>query len=112
MQVGTPTLYRKCTPVIDTVYQIESDRSPIEAIVDAVATASEENPLESTPLYDYVDPDAINELFTHDNAESTTLLLGFCIDDWTVFVNSDGKIRVCDGTQTIDPEPIFHGFMH
>lgn len=111
MQTDTPALFRECTPVIDTVYQMESDQSPVEAIVGAVAAASEDNPLGSTPLYDYVDPEAINELFTHDGDKTTTLVLGFRIDDWDVFIDSDGKIRVCDSTQTIDPEPIFHGFM-
>lgn len=107
MESGTLTLYRECTPVVDTVYSADSDESPVETITDAVATAADEDPLETASLYDYVDSDAINDLFRHTGRKGTEMLLCFSIETWNVFVRGDGKIRVCDATQTTSPEPVF-----
>lgn len=111
MEAGTLTVYRECIPVVDAEYDIEGDESPVEAIVQAVNIAGgEETPLDSSPLYEYVNPDAINNLFEHAGSMNTALQLSFCIDNWNVFVRADGKIRVCDATQPTSPEPVFSGF--
>lgn len=107
MGVDGLALYRGCTPVVDATYSVESDRSPTEAIIGAVAKAADVDPLESTPLYEYVDPDAITNLFRHNGSEQTETLLSFKVETWNVFVRADGKIRVCDATQPTTPEPIF-----
>lgn len=106
-QIG---VYRACTPVVDTQYGGESDRSPSMAIVEAVAEAADVDPTELPPLYEYVDPDAIDDLFANQAGAATgDAYLGFTVDSWKVFVRADGKIRVCDATQRIDPEPVFAG---
>lgn len=108
MSTGSLAVYRGCTPVVDTQYGPDTDRSPVEAIVDALAEAASVDPEELTPLYEFVDPDAVDALFNrHDGADEAQALLTFQVDTWNVFVRADGRIRVCDGTRPTDPEPVF-----
>ncbi|MFW5905418.1 MAG: HalOD1 output domain-containing protein [Halorhabdus sp.] len=108
--MGQPelTLYRGCTPVVDAHYGLESDRLPSEVIVDALAEAAGTDPLELPPLYEFVDCDALDSLFTdHDGAEDADALLSFRVGNWNVFVRTDGRIRICDGSRPTDPKPVF-----
>lgn len=101
-------VYRECTPVVDSEYDTENEESAIPAIINALADAAGVDPTELPPLFEYVDPDALNALFTaSDRATDGNTLLSFQVDTWNVFVRSDGRIRVCDGTQLTDPEPVF-----
>ncbi|WP_348610948.1 HalOD1 output domain-containing protein [Halobaculum rarum] len=105
---GKISVYRGCTPVVDAEYDFESDRSATDAIIWALADAVGVDPTGLPPLFDYVDPDALNALF--DSSVRRTdgdALLSFQVDTWNVFVRSDGRIRVCDATQPTDPEPVF-----
>lgn len=105
---GELFVYRGCTPVIDAEYDFESDSSATEAILWALADAVGVDPTNLPPLFDYVDPDALNALFDpSDRATDGDTLLSFQVDTWNVFVRSDGRIRVCDATQPTDPEPVF-----
>ncbi|QSG10405.1 Uncharacterized protein HSR122_3036 [Halapricum desulfuricans] len=66
------------------------------------------DPADLPPLFDYVEPDALNALFDpSDRVADGDTLLSFQVDTWNVFVRSDGRIRVCDGTQLTDPKPVF-----
>ena len=105
---GELLVYRGCTPVVDAEYDFQSGSSATEAIIWAVADAVGVDPTALPPLFDYVDPDALNALFDRSETgmEGDTIL-SFQIETWNVFVRSDGHIRVCDGTQPTDPEPVF-----
>lgn len=97
-----------CTPVVDAQYRTESGLTPADAIIDAVATASGVDPCELSPLYEWVDLDAVDRLVDgHDPGADAERVLGFRIDTWNVFVHADGRIRVCDGTRHTDPSPVF-----
>lgn len=97
-----------CTPVVDAEYESESDVSPTDVIIEALAEAAEIDPVDLPPLYEFVDPDALNQLFgEHDGAVHADALLSFQVETWNVFVRSDGRIRVCDNTRLTDPEPVF-----
>ena len=101
-------LYRGCTPVVDAQYQRDGAKTPVEAIIDAVAEATTVEPLELPPLYESIDPDALNTLFQqHEGAVDSEAVLSFRIHHWNVFVRADGRIRVCDGTQPTEPQPVF-----
>ena len=106
---GLP-LYRGCRPVVDAEYDCESDHSVTEAIIWALADAADADPADLPPLFDHTDPDAINALFdrSHNVAADGDTILSFQVDTWNVFVRSDGRIRVCDATQPVDPEPVFN----
>lgn len=107
-QSGELTVYRGCTPVLDVEYGTESDQSPADVIVEAVATAAGVDPIALPPLYEFVDLDAIDALFAdHDGVRDAEALLSFKVDTWNVFIRDDGRIRVCDATQRTDPVPVF-----
>ncbi len=109
MGAGSLTVYRGCTPVVDAYYDAEANRPPVEVIIEALAEAADADPIELAPLYEIVDTDAIDALFSrHDGAESAETLLSFRAETWNVFIHADGRIRVCDATQPTEPEPVFN----
>lgn len=108
MDSGTGTLYCSCTPVVDARYQPGGSATPAEVIIDAVADAANVEPLELPLLYEFIDPDALNTLFQkREGGVDSEAVLRFRINNWNVFVCSNGRIRVCDATQSINPEPVF-----
>ena len=101
-------LYRSCKPVVDSEYSSESDRSPSDAVIEAIAEAAETDPIELPPLYNYIDPDALDQLIEkHGRVSSQKTVLSFRVETWNVFINSDGQIRVCDSTHATPPELVF-----
>jgi len=97
-----------CTPVVDAEHDFESDRPATETISCALADAVRVDPAVLPPLFDCVDPDARNVLFTpHDRLTDSDTLLSFRVNTWEEFVRSDGRIRICDATHPTDPEPVF-----
>lgn len=97
----------ECTPVVDARYD-EGDRSPTEVISEALAEATGRDPVEGPPLYDFVDPDALDAFFEHrDRGTSDNMILKFTVEEWNIFVSDDGRIRVCDATQHTEPKPVF-----
>lgn len=102
------TAYCGCTPVVDAEYDFECDESPTKVVVEALAEAAETDPIDLPPLYEFVDTDALDQLFgAHDGAANADALLSFEVETWNVFVRSDGRIKVCDNTRLTDPEPVF-----
>jgi hypothetical protein len=65
-----------------------TDRSPSVAVATTVATVLDGVP---RPLFDYVDPDALDTLLV-DSAASTTVT--FDVDGATVTVRGDGRVFV------------------
>lgn len=103
------SIHCDCTPVADVRYDPAGGGSPTEAVVRAVAAASDLEPTSFTPLNEYVDTDALDRMF--DGAEGNDgpsgRILGFTVNCWNVFVRDDGWIRVCDPTGPADTSPIF-----
>ena len=105
---GELSIYCGHTPIFDAEYDSESDRSPTEAVIEALADAADVDPTEIPTLYEYVDPDAFNKLFDgSDRATEGDTVLSFQVERWHVFIRSDGRIRVCDSTQPTNPQPVF-----
>ena len=109
--MGHPTklsLYRECRQVVDAQYEPRDGTSAVAAIVAALADAAGSDPLDLPPLHDYVDTDTVDAMFDRAGRRvGNEAVLSFQVDTWNVFVRSDGRIRVCDATRQIDPEPIF-----
>ena len=80
------------TPVSETQYG--NGVRPSDAVVDALAEAEGISPLELDPLYDAIDPDAVDRIFGR-SAESSSAILEFVVSDWRVFVG-DGRALVCE----------------
>ncbi|WP_293032256.1 HalOD1 output domain-containing protein [Natronococcus sp.] len=72
-----------------------SPRSPSLRVVDAVADAEGIDPVElEPPLYDAVDPNAIDELFTTTPSASRNGRLNFQYRGYDVTVRSDGTVSL------------------
>ncbi|WP_049929050.1 HalOD1 output domain-containing protein [Halopiger goleimassiliensis] len=68
--------------------------SPSLRVVDAIATTTDTDPLELEPLYNVVDPEALDRLFRAD--ADVTASVRFEYDGHTVEVRSDDTV-VVDG---------------
>lgn len=79
------------------------------AIADAVAEAEDVDATELPSLYEAINTDALNRLFDGRGGVKTDAILRFRVDDWHVFINADGRIRVCDTTRPTEPTPVFAG---
>lgn len=108
MNQRSVNVYCDCVSVLDTEYRLNNDESPTEVIIEALAKATEIDAVDLPPLYDFVDPDALDRLFgARDGVPRVDALLIFQVDTWNVFVRGDGRIRICDDTQLCDPGPVF-----
>lgn len=110
MGSGRSLLYRSATPVIDAKYEIDCNKTPTESIIDAVATAAGTEPISLSPLYETIDPDAIDRIFERaEEIGDAETVLSFEYEGWQVFVRADGRIRVCDASKQTEPTPVFEG---
>jgi len=77
-----------------------ADSRPSEAVVTAVAAQLESDPVELSPLYDVVNPDALDELVEHAQRKGAdeTQLGWFTYEGFDVGVRSDGQVRLRDST--------------
>ena len=72
------------------------EQSPIPEIIDAIAEVEGIEPSElDSALYEYIEPEAIQQLASHGTASWT---LSFELPEHQVAVTSDGAVLV-DGTQ-------------
>ncbi|WP_436925152.1 HalOD1 output domain-containing protein [Halosimplex amylolyticum] len=95
-----------CTPVVGTRFDGDRERAPSTAVIEAVAAAEGVAPTELDPIYDAIDPEAIDRLLADQNDASTCVR--FAINGWTVFVRGDGALRVCDPDKQTDPVSVFN----
>ncbi|WP_276300586.1 HalOD1 output domain-containing protein [Halorussus lipolyticus] len=75
----------------------DRDRPLSAAVVDAVADAADVDPAEiGTPLYDQIDPDALDNLFSdrHNGMPRGSGHVVFSLLDYEVTVYSDGYVVV------------------
>jgi hypothetical protein len=94
MSEATPGQY-ECRPVHEREFQFDTGRKPSAAVIEAVATAEDADPSALPPLYDSVDPDALNRLFDGPSEKRPGRLV-FGYAGWDVFVGDDGVVAVCE----------------
>lgn len=101
------------TPVRETRVGEDDDRSPSEAVAEVVASAEESTPTQLPPLYESIDPDALDQLVSGDSPpDSSPLVVQFSHAGWNVFVRGDGTIRLCDPTCPSERAPAFEKPLH
>ncbi|NGM68833.1 hypothetical protein G6M89_07385 [Natronolimnobius sp. AArcel1] len=71
--------------------------SPSLRIVDALADATDTDPLELDPLYNVIDPEALDQIVNSDCDQIDQLSVQFVYNGHNVQVQGDGSIAV-DGT--------------
>lgn len=69
---------------------------PMETVVDLLAHAEGVSPLSVTPLYESIDPDALNRLFGRGGRDRdvASLTVEFRADGRDVVVSGDGLVRI------------------
>ena len=77
----------------DTVRTITGGETVSEAVVDAVADAKGVDPLDLDPLYDTVDPDALDSIFRHASGTASAELT-FEMAGCEVLVREAGEVVV------------------
>ena len=74
-------------------FKVLDPNEPTASIVRAVSAVTDVRPLELDPLYETIDPDALNRLFDRPENDDS-LSLEFEIDDCRVMVTGDGRLAV------------------
>ena len=87
-----------CVPVSETRYE---NVRPSDAVIEALSEAEGVSPLDLDPLYDVIDPDAIDRIFERQNDPRSTVL-EFTAGDWRVYVG-DGRVVVCTPDEDTRP---------
>ena len=73
-----------------TVHQVPAS----EAVVERIAKCEGVEPTELPPLYETVDPDALNSLVSHARGGKATLRLRFRYFSYEVTVTEEGVIHL------------------
>lgn len=78
-----------------------SATSPSDAVVDAVADVVSGGPTSFGPLYDRIDPDALDAIFRPSGAgpPADGIRVSFSLADRLVVVHGDGDVVVRTGTR-------------
>ncbi|MBX0285013.1 hypothetical protein EGH22_01615 [Halomicroarcula sp. F28] len=95
----------RCTPVYETEWT-GSRQPPSMAIVEAVAAAEGVDPMELTPLSEEIDFEAFDRLLSN-SAPDTCGVLSLRLSGWNVFVSGDGRIKVCEPSETAPLTAVF-----
>lgn len=83
-----------------TTFQIEFEPDDLDsitmAILEAVATFARQDILDLDPLETVIDTDALNDLFRprSNGTSRTNLSIEFVYQDYLVFVESSGLVRI------------------
>lgn len=75
------------------VREWSGERPLSQAVVTAVAELTERDPIAMDPLYDWIDPDALDELFGRPSPEAATLSVSFRYLDCVVAVTDEGYVH-------------------
>ncbi|MFP8957766.1 HalOD1 output domain-containing protein [Natrialbaceae archaeon A-CW3] len=70
---------------------------PVEAIVDLVSRVDGQSPIELRPIYEVVDPDALDTLFSHRHGSaerSPGQTFEFVYEGYQITVIGDGRIEL------------------
>ncbi|EMA00904.1 hypothetical protein C437_18937 [Haloarcula vallismortis ATCC 29715] len=68
--------------------------SPSVAVVQMVATAADREATELSPLIETLDPDALDELFSHSSGPDSAVSLSFQLGRYAVTVTGAGDVYV------------------
>lgn len=78
-----------------------TETTPSRAVIDALATVLECDPTDVGPLYDALDPDALDELLSRD--ADTGIVVAFTVEGFRVRVGGDGELVVRPDGGGADP---------
>ncbi|OIB57844.1 HalOD1 output domain-containing protein [Natrialba sp. SSL1] len=68
-------------------YDYDTDHTASLAVIEAVSTATDCDPTELPPLYDTIDPDALDALFSDQTATDVRPEISFTYDQYEVTIS-------------------------
>jgi len=78
-----------------TQYDPAQNRPITEAVIDALSAVTGRDALDLPPLYEAVDPDALELIVREPNAApERSCFIGFAVGSWGVIVTGSGEIQV------------------
>ena len=75
-----------------------------EAVVERIANRKGVDPLELTPLYEAVDPDALDSLVTPGEGNDSALRIEFTYHGYELRVTGDGVIHIGEEAMPLTPD--------
>ncbi|ADB59062.1 hypothetical protein Htur_0161 [Haloterrigena turkmenica DSM 5511] len=85
-------------PAYTTTFDPDGGERASEAVITAVAALTGNRPVDLEPLYEVVDPDALDSLIDHARrTDAGTHELWFAYAGYGIGVRSDGRIQFYDG---------------
>lgn len=88
--------------IIEIYSAFDDTETATNAILRGLATLEGVPESDLTPLYEYVEPTALNSLLQHAQRDGRYVGVEFTIGTYTVVVNSNGPIRIHDGEPVTD----------
>ncbi|QRV17800.1 hypothetical protein JMJ58_22475 (plasmid) [Haloterrigena salifodinae] len=82
------------TSAITANWDADTDNTPVYAVVSAVAEAEGVDPVDLPPLYETIDPEALNDLLSSRD-DSTVATVEFEYAGYAVTVRGEGMVTVC-----------------
>jgi hypothetical protein len=78
-----------------TQYNQAQSRPITEVVIEALANVSGRDPLDLPPLYEAIDPDALELVVREPNAAPTrSCFVGFTLGEWGIIVTGSGEIQI------------------
>lgn len=74
-------------------WERDTENTPVHAVVSAVAEVEETDPVDLPPLYDAINPEALNELFT-SQSDSSVAQITFEYAGYAIVVRGSGVVEV------------------
>lgn len=84
------------------VTTVDPDERPSQVVIAAVAAITGEQPVALSPLYDAIDPDALDSLVAHarETATTATHRLTFDYEGCEVAVHGTGRVEITETAPT------------
>lgn len=98
MAEGVLEVSCQCPTAYEATYTPGSEKSPSMAVLDAIARTAGVDVNDLPPLYEAMDPSAIDRIFS-DGVDDEAIL-AFPYENWNVFVYGNGTINICDQQQS------------
>jgi hypothetical protein len=91
------------TPDVTIQSEWQQYEYPSTAVVEAVAAATNRDPLTLTPLYEYVDADGLDALLTATTSDAGAPVdVSFTYESARVTISSDGSLEVRADAEAVD----------
>ena len=95
--MSTNTMQDDSEPVVSAQHSWGGETTLVQTVVEALASATNENLAEMEPLHHFVDVDALESIFeprTNGQLRAVSGEVSFTVDDFEVVVESGGRVLV------------------